>query len=146
MIKTQISSLPSTIDVLEEFPAWIVQYCNPHSVVLDVGAGAGKTGNPVHIRPHIARLVGVDPDATIAQNPYLDEGHQTTLEDFALDRGHVFDCLYTSFVIEHITRPHTFLQSCQSLLKPGGTLFAITPNLWHYFGMTTKISATLGIE
>jgi SAM-dependent methyltransferase len=54
--------------------------------------------------------------------------------------------LYTSFVIEHVTNPDIFIQSCRSLLKPGGMFFGVTPNLWHYFGLITKISSALGIE
>jgi SAM-dependent methyltransferase len=146
MIQTQISILPSTLNMEEEFSAWVTRHCNDTSIVLDVGAGSGRTKNPEYIRPHIARLVGVDPDATIERNPYLDERYQATLEDFAQNYNQTFDCLYARFVIEHVTNPDTFIQSCRSLLKPGGTLFGITPNLWHYFGLITKISSSMGIE
>jgi hypothetical protein len=50
------------------------------------------------------------------------------------------------FVMEHVTQPREFLSACRSLLKPGGMLFGVTPNLWHYFGMAAKLSASLGIE
>ena len=50
------------------------------------------------------------------------------------------------FVLEHVTQPQAFVAACRSLLKPGGMLFGVTPNLWHYFGMATKVSASLGIE
>jgi SAM-dependent methyltransferase len=145
-IRTQLSSLPSHIDVLTEFPRWITQHCDSTSIVLDVGAGQGKTGNAVIIRQKVARLVGVDPDSNIMQNPYLDECYQTSIEDFAKSHDSDFDCLYATFVLEHITEPRKFLSACRSLLKPGGMLFGITPNLWHYFGLTTKLSALLGIE
>ena len=146
MIRTQLSSLPSNIDVLTEFPRWITQYCDHTSIVLDVGAGQGRNKTPAMIQQKVARLVGVDPDSAIAQNPYLDERYQASIEDFAKDRGPCFDCLYTMFVLEHITHTHKFLSACRSLLKPGGMLFGVTPNLWHYFGMATRLSATLGIE
>ncbi len=146
MIRTQLFSLPSNIDVLAEFPNWIIQYCDHTSIVLDVGAGEGRTGNPSIIQPRVASLIGVDPDTTIAQNPYLDERYQASIEDFAKERGPFFDCLYTTFVLEHIAQPSKFLSACKSLLKPGGMLFGVTPNLWHYFGIATKISSSIGIE
>jgi SAM-dependent methyltransferase len=146
MIPTQLSILPSNTDVLTEFPKWVIQHCEHTSIVLDVGAGKGRKRTPALIRQKVARLVGVDPDSAIEQNPYLDEYYQASVEDFAKDRGSSFDCLYTFFVLEHIRRPHEFLSACKSLLKPNGMLFVATPNLWHFFGMATALSASLGIE
>lgn len=146
MIRSQLSILPSNTDVLIEFPRWVTQHCDRTSIVLDVGAGRGTTASAAVIRQKVALLVGVDPDASIAQNPYLDERYQASIEDFAKDRGPSFDCLYTMFVLEHVTQPQEFLSACRSLLKPGGMLFGVTPNLWHYFGLAAKLSASLGIE
>ena len=146
MIRTQVSILPSYIDAQTEFARWVIKYCDHTSIVLDVGAGKGITGCARIIHQKVAHLVGVDPDTAIEENPYLDERHQTSIEDFAYGRDSSFDCLYAHFVLEHLTRPYEFLSSCRSLLKPGGMLFGVTPNLWHYFGMATKLSASLGIE
>lgn len=146
MIRVQVSSLSAQTDVASEFPRWIIQNCNRTSLVLDVGAGRGRAGTPELIQPNVARLVGVDPDPIIAQNPYLDEHYQARIEDFAREKSSSFDCLYTRFVLEHVTQPLPFLSACRTLLKPGGMLFGVTPNLWHYFGMATKVSAALGIE
>lgn len=146
MIQTQLSYLPSSTDVRIEFPKWICQYCNSESAVLDVGAGKGRTGHALAIKPNVARLVGVDPDASIEENPYLDERYQASIEAFAKEYDSNFDCLYSTSVLEHVTQPGEFLAACRSLLKPGGMLFSVTPNLWHYFGLTTRASASVGIE
>lgn len=146
MIKNRISTLPSSTDVLVEFPRWVTQYCDDTSIVLEVGAGKGKDGEAAPIQQRVARLVGIDPYPTIQENPYLDERYQVSVEDFAKDRGPSFDCLYTVAVLEHIRQPCEFLSACRSLLKPGGTLFSVTTNLWHYFGMATRLSSSLGIE
>ena len=50
------------------------------------------------------------------------------------------------FVVEHVSRADEFLSACKSLLRPGGSFYAVTPNLWHYFGMMTTVSNRLGIE
>jgi SAM-dependent methyltransferase len=146
MIRTQISYLPPNTNVKIDFPRWVFQYCGHTAIVLDVGAGNGRTGHAALIQQKVTRLVGVDPDMSIAQNPYLDERYQTSLEEFAKDRDSCFDCLYTTSVLEHVTHPREFLSACRSLLKPSGMLFSVTPNLWHYFGMATKLSSLLGIE
>ncbi|GER86367.1 hypothetical protein KDW_05290 [Dictyobacter vulcani] len=146
MIRTQVSFLPADVDAHTEFFRWITQYCDSNSEVLDVGAGKGLTGHTALIQSHVRYLVGVDPDAEIEQNPYLHEWHQISIEEFAKNHSARFNCLYTRMVLEHVAHPHDFLSACKSLLQPGGTLFGITPNLWHYFGLATKISATLGIQ
>src|SRR5438105_3722497 len=131
MIRTRLSSLPSNTDISTDFPRWVTHYCDHTSIVLDVGAGQGITGDTAIVRQKVARLVGVDPDPTIMQNPYLDERYQASIEDFARNQGSGFDCLYMRFVLEHITHPREFLSACRSLLKPGGMLFGVTPNFWH---------------
>src|SRR5260370_36158330 len=109
MIGTQISSLSSNIDVRTEFPRWVIQHCDRSSIVLDVGAGSGRNKALEIIRQNVARVVGIDPDPAVMQNPYLDERYQVTIEDFAKNRGSNFDCLYTMFVLEHVTHPYEFL-------------------------------------
>ena len=146
MIQTHVSGLPPTVDTAFAFPTWVAQHCDVASAVLEVGAGSGKDGESAIIRQKVRYLIGTDPDAGILRNPYLDEQHQTSVEDFARDRASSFDCIYSMYVLEHITHPPDFFAACRSLLRPGGKLFGATPNLWHYFGMATKVSACLGIE
>jgi SAM-dependent methyltransferase len=146
MIRTQISSLPPTIDVNAVFPHWIIEHCNQTSRVLEVGAGKDRNGHAALIQPAVGELVGVDPDAAIAENPHLDARYQLSLEEFAREQQTSFDCLYAAFVLEHVAQPAEFLAACRRLLKPGGMLFGLTPNLWHYFGSATRLSASLGIE
>src|SRR5947209_17789663 len=102
MIPTRLSILPADTDLLTEFSMWVGQHCDTTSVVLDVGAGRGKTRYTEIIRQRAGRLVGVDPDITIMQNPYLDERYQASIEDFAKQHSPGFDCLYATFVLEHV--------------------------------------------
>jgi SAM-dependent methyltransferase len=146
MIRVQISTIPSTTDILTAFPEWIIQCCDSTSVALDVGAGQDRNKIDALIRPKIAHLVGIDPTEDIMHNPALDERYQATLENFAQEYHVYFDCLYSMFVLEHVTHPHDFFKACRSLLKSNGILFGVTPNLWHYFGLATKISSTIGME
>ncbi len=148
MILVQRTALPRTTDVLTEFPGWIAEFCMPTWAILDIGAGRDIHKTATHLRPHVARMVGVDPADDILENISLDACHQKTLEDFAQDREQqaVFDCAYSVMVLEHVKQPLMFLSACHAVLKPGGMLFGVTPNLWHYFGMTTKICGSLGIE
>lgn len=44
-----------------------------------------------------------------------------------------FDCIYGLSVLEHILMPASLLKECHRVLKPGGTLVFLTPNIATYF-------------
>lgn len=50
------------------------------------------------------------------------------IEDVDFDKNN-FDVIAISHVIEHIEDPHRFISELNNLLKPGGILFIVTPNL-----------------
>lgn len=141
-----MTSLPYGSDPLAVLPAWVLRHCPERARVLEIGAGRGEHGYAALLKAHGAYLVGVDPDSAIAENPYLDERYQMTIEAFARKERVAFDCAYAFFVVEHIAEPLPFLHACRSLLREGGAFFALTPNLHHYFGAAAKVSTLLGIE
>lgn len=130
------------------FAQWIIGSCKHGAVLLEVGAGLGNANYAMLIRPHVDYLVGIDPDVNIYQNNNLNEKYQVTLEEFAANQQQTqrFDLIYAYCVVEHVDQPMEFFSGCHKLLRPGGNLFVCTPNLWHYFGLATKISATVGLE
>lgn len=79
-------------------------------------------------------------------NSDADERHQSTLEDFALEHPDQFDVAFAVFVLEHVADPAAFSQAVARVLKPGGTFMAITPNQWHFFGLTTWATSRLGLN
>jgi SAM-dependent methyltransferase len=57
-----------------------------------------------------------------------------------------FDLIFACWLLEHLADPSEFFSSCRRLLTPEGSLLAITPNLWHYFGLIAKASVALRLE
>lgn len=141
-----LSVLPLGADPLKIFPEWVVAHCNTTTRALEIGAGRGDFGYPQLIRKRVCHLTGVDPDKAVLDNPYVDEAHQMSVEEFSRGHAQQFDCAYAFFVVEHVTEPARFLSACRTVLKPGGMFFALTPNLWHYFGMMAKVSSALNLE
>lgn len=146
MIPPLITCLPANTERNAAFAHWIVEYCTSESLVLDIGAGRDRTNIDTVLAPHVKLLVGVDPSEDILINQAVHERHRSCMEDFARDEQRQFDVLFATMVLEHITEPDAFFTACRSLLKPKGMFFAVTPNLWHHFGLLTATSNRLGLE
>ena len=139
-------TLPPSAHVNSAFLDWLSEYCTSDSYVLDIGAGKDRNQIDASIQPRVLRLVGVDPSDNIRFNTSVHEKYHTSLENFVKGTHEKFDILFCIMVLEHITNPDAFFSACRQLLKPGGTFFAVTPNMWHYFGLATKITSTLKIN
>jgi 2-polyprenyl-3-methyl-5-hydroxy-6-metoxy-1,4-benzoquinol methylase len=144
--KALMSILSASAYTKNAFPEWILEYCTRATRVLDVGAGKDRNQIDAAIQPCVVRIVGVDPSEDILFNSSVHEHYHGSLENFARETHEQFDILFCTMVLEHITNPDTFFSACRQLLKPGGMFFAITPNMWHYFGLATKITSILNIN
>jgi SAM-dependent methyltransferase len=117
--------------------------------LLDIGSGDGDDHYLKLIRPLVARVVGVDPDPHGSAHEGLDEWHQTSIESFTAGltgSSGAFDLALAVYVVEHVVEPVAFFRAARECLRPGGSLFVVTPNLWHYFGVAAKATMALGID
>jgi SAM-dependent methyltransferase len=128
------------------FARWAAASISPTDDVLNIGAGRNLSGALLPVRRTARRLVGVDPDATIWENPTLDERHQLSLEEYAAEHPEEFDVALSVFVLEHVCDPQAFTSACARVLRPGGELFALTVNKYHYFGLTTWATTRLRLS
>lgn len=98
--------------------------------LLDVGCGNGA------FLGRMARLgwqcTGVETDPLAAQFARDHFGltiRQGTLGDAGFPDSS-FDVVTLSHVIEHVHSPHELLLECRRVLRPGGKLIVLTPNIW----------------
>ncbi|MBR9988232.1 MAG: class I SAM-dependent methyltransferase [Gemmatimonadetes bacterium] len=97
--------------------------------LLDVGCGNGVFA--ARMRSLGWDVMCVEPDpraATAARGAFGLTVHSGTLESAALPSGS-FDAIALGHVIEHVPDPIATLAECRRLLKPGGQLVAVTPNI-----------------
>jgi SAM-dependent methyltransferase len=145
-VPVDVVTLPSARDQFVELLAWL-DAVHPGQVdVLDVGGGGEFYDFPSQIRARARRLVGVDPDPRVMNRPWFDDAYPGLVEDYARNAAERFDIALCVYVAEHVETPGPFLEAIRSVLRPGGSCFGVTPNLWHYFGLTSAIAARLGLE
>jgi 2-polyprenyl-3-methyl-5-hydroxy-6-metoxy-1,4-benzoquinol methylase len=106
--------------------------------VLDIGvvehtAGAAEHPDWLHgnLRRHAAECLGVD-----VLEPEIGKlrarGYNVICADVTREPlTQTFDVIIGGEVIEHLDAPGRFMQSCASMLRPGGRLVITAPNPWH---------------
>ena len=142
-VDTQVVAAP--VNPVCELARWVVQHCPDDGIVLDLGAGDHASG---YLGPLLRRgiyLVGTDPDPAIEHNEVLDETHRLTAEELAHAHPGRYDAVLSIFVLEHVEKPLAFASACARLLRPGGSWFALTLNVHHYFGAAAWATGRLGI-
>jgi predicted TPR repeat methyltransferase len=99
----------------------------PGGTLLDLGANEGALGAAV--RPHLRRIVGVEPVPPAGgPPPPYDRWITASLEeDVAL--GETFDVAVAADVLEHLREPDRALLRIREWLAPGGRLFVSLPNV-----------------
>ena len=110
----------------------------PPGRLLDVGCGDG--GRLARWQTLGWEVEGQEIDATAAGRARTLHGlrvHLGALSALALPDS-TFDVVTMSHVIEHVPDPLALVQECRRILKPGGKLIAVTPNInslgHHHFG------------
>jgi SAM-dependent methyltransferase len=116
----------------------IRRYLRPEHVVLDAGAGLGEAF-PYDYKTWTQRVVGVDLEEGILENPNLDEAHVAGLSELPFSDAS-FDLVLSRSVFEHFEDPVPVLKEIRRVLRPGGHLVFRTPNRFHYFAVVASLT------
>lgn len=105
--------------------------------ILDCGANTGSMFDVLSedVSLDITQYFGVEWDsgtASIAQNRGLRVAHADLNRGIPYDDG-MFSCVFGLSVLEHLLNGCKFLRDCHRVLRPGGTLVILTPNISTYF-------------
>ena len=124
----------------QRFQELLARSVKPADHVLEIGAGSGRNNqNHFDLRGRVARYLGVDPDASVLANPYLDEGRQSAAESLPFADG-TFDVVFHYYVAEHFAAPAACLRETARVLKPGGLLLFQTPSRFYYACAAAQIT------
>src|SRR5688572_8215214 len=133
----------SAIDAAREKVAWVSQFLDHGSSLLDAGANIGLfvavgiEPSPVAVRKASARVPGA-----VAVGSIYDEH---------LPFAQKFDAISLFDVVEHLDDPRRALDCCRQWLKPDGMLFLTSPDSgspvarllgrrWHYLDLDQHVS------
>lgn len=138
----------SRVDGTVEFYTRINALLRSQMTVLDFGAGrgAGVGEDPVIYRRNLRtlkgkchRVVGIDVDEALMENPGLDEAHVLSPSaHMPLETASV-DLIVSDHTFEHIREPDLVAKELNRVLKPGGWLCARTPNRWGYIALGASL-------
>lgn len=117
------------------------------SIVVDFGAGRGKFVDDLityrrelrWLKGRVQRIIGLDIDDIILENPALDESH-VIFEGRALPLAdESVDLIVSDFTFEHVKDPHWLAEELSRILKIGGWICARTPNKWGYIAVLARL-------
>ena len=98
----------------ELFRSVILEYIDSSSVVLDIGAGAGIVKS-MNFRGIARKVCGVDLDARVVENSYLDEGCIASGENVPYPDDE-FDVVFSDNVLEHLAEPERVFAEIRRVL------------------------------
>lgn len=107
----------------------LAELVKPGMRILHAGCGWDKKEVS---RPFIqmCKVVGVDLDPRVA-SMFHSEFHLGSLNSMPFESAS-FDLIFCEYVVEHLDDPAGAFREMQRVLKPGGRLLLLTPNLYSY--------------
>lgn len=108
----------------------ISERVGPSTRLLDIGCGSSAFMAEVYARtPH---TYGIDLDAEgLAKNTVLAHTAVAGAENLPFADAS-FDLVVLSWVIEHLEDPGRAFREIHRVLRPGGSVVFLTPNVWNY--------------
>ena len=138
----------SRVDGTVAFYQRVAALLKKDSILLDYGAGRGAwltedtceyRRSLRNFRSRVSRIIGVDIDQAVLQNPALDEAYVFDASG-ALPLGdRSIDIIVSDVTFEHVCDPAQAASELDRVLKPGGWLCARTPNRYGYIALANRL-------
>lgn len=123
---------PDPLDVL------FVKHARAGMTVLDAGCG-GERGVSTHAPVDQMTIIGADMDPAVGNNPFCDAAVLASVSLVPF-RDDTFDLIHCRWVLEHVAEPLETFRQFARVLKPGGRLLAMTPNVYHYASIGARLT------
>jgi SAM-dependent methyltransferase len=125
----------------DQYETLVAKLVNKNTRWLDVGCGRdlfpSNRALARQLSERCAFLMGVDPDETLDQNPFVHAKARVPIENFVTDRG--FDLVTMRMVAEHIANPAQVVNTLAKAINPGGYLMIYTVNRFSPVPLVTNL-------
>lgn len=116
-------------------------------VLLDYGAGRGAQADEadgikkflLDFRNRAQRVIGVDVDPVVLENPFVHEAFQVPETGEIPLEPNTVDVAMLDWVCEHLADPAKTFSEIFRVVKPGGWIALRTPNRWHYSMIASQL-------
>jgi ubiquinone/menaquinone biosynthesis C-methylase UbiE len=116
------------------------EYLTKDKRLLNAGCGTGKEN--IIYKELLELAVGVDMDQdSLKQNNLYNLLINTNLERLPF-QDESFDIIISQDVLEHLENPHTVFKEFARVLKKGGSLVFLTPNVYGYVSIFSMLTPT----
>ncbi len=112
------------------FRKMVLETVDKDTRILDVGCGHSNLLQESYEKtPH---TYGIDPETdVIHRNPFIKDIRTEFVEKMSFE-DNFFDVVVSAWVLEHLANPHEAFSEIYRVLKPGGVVIFLTPNVWNY--------------
>lgn len=112
------------------FRKLVLDVVDEKTKILDVGCGHSNLLREAYEKtPH---AYGIDPeDDVIRRHLCLKNIRTEFVEDMSFKDSY-FDVVVSAWVLEHLDDPEKAFEEIYRVLKPGGIVIFLTPNVWNY--------------
>jgi len=104
---------------------WIKKYINPDSECLELGCASGYFLET--IRPHIKKVSGIETHTLLKK--YCQDLGIRMFDSLTECPYNSFDIVFMFFLLEHIGDPVKYLREVKRVLKDGGKIIIVVPNV-----------------
>ena len=127
--------------------AHIASSLDSNGAVLDCGAGDGHTFDVLASKYGLEsrQYKGIEWSEKLvlrAQSKGLDIARGDLNRALPFDNDS-FSCIYGLSVLEHLLNPCHYLKECHRLLRPGGKIVLLTPNISTYFTVALLLAGRM---
>jgi SAM-dependent methyltransferase len=113
-------------------------HARPGMTVLDAGCG-GARGCSREAPWEEMFIIGVDRDPVVYANPFCNEKLVCDVSDLPFPEAS-FDLVHCRWLIEHLEDPLIAFREFARVLRPGGWLLVLTPNVFHYATIVARFT------
>ncbi len=113
------------------------KYTNKDALIFHAGCGSDIS---IGLKQATKNVIGMDREIWIKNNSDLG---LAILGDLSINLpfdSESFNFVLARWVLEHLEEPGEFFCEAARVLKPGGYLLVLTPNLWNYATFITRMS------